>query len=363
LAIAGAGVAGAYAYRLLRDRGYPADLYDVKKKTRCGISPCAWGTSGEFIDLVKVAGLDPSQYILERVDQVVIDGIRFKIEMITIDKPRFVRDLLQGAGVSYGPVDLEAYSRVIDATGVSRALLSPIRGDVFMPCFQSRIETRRELEARIILGEIGYAWCFPLGENHYHIGCGSLVKDPHDVLRSLDLMGGQSSKGDTTICSCRGRIRLTGPHLSLPFVSDRSADGIWGVGEAIGCVGPMAGDGIVPSMKTVRILLKEWDDPEAYTRSILEEFHWMEGERTLVDKLRNMEQPTIANARVLLENSKRMGMRIGLKEVTSLMNNLRVKSPPSSTSWRDSLPLRRGQTVWIASCKGSLSTSFLLETG
>jgi len=49
--------------------------------------------------------------------------------------------------------------------------------------------------------------------------------------------------------------------------------------------GSLAGDGVVPGMKSVQILLQHWDDPEAYTKHILKEFRWMEKERQVIDKL------------------------------------------------------------------------------
>ena len=69
----------------------------------------------------------------------------------------------------------DIYDRVIDATGISRSYLPPIKGDVLLPCIQRRIETGEPLENRIKLGGVGYAWIFPLSRFVYHIGCGSLA--------------------------------------------------------------------------------------------------------------------------------------------------------------------------------------------
>ena len=89
-----------------------------------------------------------------------------------------------------------------------------------------------------------------------------------------------------------GRIRLTAPHNSQPFVAAGSDGEVWGVGEAIGCVAPLAGDGIVPGMKSVQLLMKWWDDPSGYTRAVLKEFDWMKKERAVIDKLRK-KQPRV----------------------------------------------------------------------
>jgi len=94
------------------------------------------------------------------------------------------------------------------------------------------------------------------------------------------------------------------------------------VGEAIGCVAPLAGDGIVPGMKSVQILLACWNDSEAYRQAILREFRWMEEEREVIDKLRANGSPDVKDAWVFKRNSKRMGMKVPLQEAIRLMRNL-----------------------------------------
>jgi 2-polyprenyl-6-methoxyphenol hydroxylase-like FAD-dependent oxidoreductase len=51
IAIAGAGIAGAYLFLLLAGSGNGIDLFDIKNGTKCGMSPCAWGTSMDFFEL------------------------------------------------------------------------------------------------------------------------------------------------------------------------------------------------------------------------------------------------------------------------------------------------------------------------
>jgi flavin-dependent dehydrogenase len=125
------------------------------------------------------------------------------------------------------------------------------------------------------------------------------------------------------MCRCRGKIRLTGPRYSLPFAALNGGQEIWGIGEAIGCVAPLAGDGIVPGMKSVQILMAHWDNPAGYTRAILREFKWMTGERRVIDKLRNNEDLRLGDAWILKKNSRRMGMEVGVKEAVSLLRHLR----------------------------------------
>jgi flavin-dependent dehydrogenase len=318
IAIAGAGLTGAYLYRLLRDQGHEIDVFDKDPGTRCGISPCAWGTSRGFVELVKAAGLEPGKYFLRHSHYVVMDELKIKADLSTFNKPELIKDLLRGADVQYSPFDVTQYGRVIDATGISRAFLPAIPDDIILPCWQGRIRADGRLENRIKLGKIGYAWCFPLGQDEFHIGCGSLISDPRKIMQELGWLG--KEEGRNIICACAGKIRLTGPQYSLPYVI---AGRVWGVGEAVGCVAPLAGDGIVPGLRSVQILLKRWDDPLGYTEAIQREFRWMKPERQVIDQLRRSGPLGIKEAWVLRRNSKRMGMRVGFSEAERLLKNLR----------------------------------------
>jgi flavin-dependent dehydrogenase len=322
IAIMGAGITGAYLYRLLDAKKQTVDIFDTDTGTTCGISPCAWGTSRGFPELVKVSGLDASKYILERLNHLIMDGLRITADLMSIDKRALIRDLLQDARIIHSPPDATQYDRIIDATGVSRAFLPPLRDDTILPCTQYRIRADAPLENRIKLGRIGYAWSFPLSGNEYHVGCGSLVSDPQRILKELGWVGNHRS-GMNVLCACSGRIRLTAPRYSQPFVTVNGHSEVWGVGEAIGCVAPLAGDGIIPGMRSVQILMERWDDPAAYTRALLKEFGWMENERRVVDRLRRNEALRLSDAWVLKKNSRRMAMEVGLKEAATLLRHLR----------------------------------------
>jgi flavin-dependent dehydrogenase len=323
LAIAGAGITGAYLFRLLKIEGCEAHLFDRKQVAGCGIKPCAWGTSARFVELVEKAGLQAEKYILRRLDYVLIDDVRIKADLITFDKPQLIRDLLKDAEIRFAPLTTHRYDRVIDATGVVRALLPAIEDDIILGCCQYLIETKEPLENRIKLGSIGYAWCFPLSDDRYHVGCGSLIADPQRILGKLGWLESSSPRFEKKIlCRCAGKIRLTGPYQSQPFVVNGCSEGLWGIGESIGCVAPLAGDGIVPGMRSVQLLLDSWDNPRQYMEAVLGEFRWMKDERGVIDKMRKAEGIGLREARVLRRNSKRMGMRVGLREALTLLNNL-----------------------------------------
>ncbi len=321
VAILGAGLTAAYLFRLLLQSGIRADVFGKDPGTSCGVSPCAWATSREFAELAKDAGLDASAYALSNIDHVLMDGFRIGVDLMTFDKQKLLEDLFSGAGIQRSGFDAGSYERVIDASGVSRALLPAIDGDLTLPCVQFRVRTDEALENRITLGGIGYAWCFPLSKGEYHIGCGSLLVDPAMRLRELGWVSGNGSPGKV-LCGCKGNIRLTSPHASLPFVTRHNGCDVWGVGEAIGCVAPLAGDGIVPGMKSVNLLMRSWDDPEGYTRAIMREFGWMKDERSVIDRVRRGERLDLRSARTLKKNSARMGIKVGIRQASALLRNL-----------------------------------------
>ena len=324
IAIAGAGIVGAYLYRILSNKGCRVDLYDIRNGTTCGLTPCAWGTSFGFNELLEAVRLDPEDYLLERPGHVFIDDVRLRADLMTFDKPKLIKDLLRDALINYTPLELSNYDRVIDATGVSRAFLSKLEDDFVLSCTQYRIRTEEPLKNKIRLGHIGYTWCFPLSEGIYHIGCGDLGSDPNMILEKLGWFTPDAfHSGINVICSCAGKIRLTAPRYSQPFVIDGSEGQIWGVGEAIGCVAPLAGDGVVPGMKSAQILVNTWDDPNAYTEAILKEFHWMTSERRVIDKLRGKDRLGLREAWVLKKNSRRMGFQLGLRDATMFIKKLR----------------------------------------
>jgi hypothetical protein len=82
------------------------------------------------------------------------------------------------------------------------------------------------------------------------------------------------------------------------------------------------GDGVVPGMKSAQILVNTWDDSNAYTEAILEEFHWMTRERRVMDKLRGKDRLGLREAWILKKNLRRMGFRLGLREADKFVKKM-----------------------------------------
>ena len=175
VAIAGMGITGAYLFRLLRKEGIYPEVYEVPQSTACGIHSCGWGTSLGFSELTKAVDLDPEAYITGRFDHITFDGVRLRAEFYTFDKPRFIKDLSESADVKITPLNPSSFDRVIDATGVSRTYLPPIKGDLLMRCVEYRVKTSASNQIEVKIGGGGYAWHFPLGDS-FHIGYGSVFR-------------------------------------------------------------------------------------------------------------------------------------------------------------------------------------------
>ncbi len=320
-AILGAGLVGSYLYRCLCQANFERiTLFDTPKpfSTSCGISPCAWGTSGGFEELIEDAGLDPAKYILQKYNEIVLNEIRVTANVMLIDKPKLNADLLNGAEVLRSPVHADDFDTIIDATGFSRAFLPPIADDTVASCVQYRVSSREAKELRIDISNLGYAWCFPLSDDEYHIGAGSIAVPPQKMLEKLGWL-----KTGSRICSCTGKVRLTGPHDSLPVVDvTNGRHPVWGAGEAIGCVAPLTGEGIIPGLKSARILLDNRDDPEAYRRKLLDEFSWMKAERKILDKVAQRKRLNLHDASVLKSNAKRLEINLTVNQGLRLLNSL-----------------------------------------
>lgn len=321
VAIAGAGMAGSYLYRLLKEEGVRADVYDIARPTRCGIHSCAWGATPSK-EIVRLVGrfLEPEDYVLQRFDEITIGNVRIGSDMLTIDKPRLIGDLLDGAEVRLQPFDGDRYDRIIDATGVARSFLGPtVTPGLIAECAQYRVRTDEEMGLFLRISSLGYEWCFPLGNGEYHLGYGDIRGGVEGYRPSAEAA---MARG-TVRCRCHARIRLSSPQASLPF----SAGKVVGVGESIGAVAPLAGEGITYAMQTGEMLAERWEDPEGYAREVLRRYEWMGRERRGLDRLAEGRMPTLAEARAFLKHTRMAGFDMRLGQAREFFRSMLETAP------------------------------------
>lgn len=327
IAIAGDGLCGAYLYRRLKRNGIDdVQVYGSWRKipNKCGITSCGWGAAGDITDYIRRVHLDPSKYILDRIYEMDFEGVSIKIDMVMFDKPRLIKDMLGDHIPIRFAVDRKEADTIIDATGTARVYLPKICDDLIAQCSQLRRTLRIPLERKVIIRFVkdGYMWVFPLGGDHAHIGYGGIMGDGKHVpaLKEIsesklytDLVNVAAPDQRNEWCGCHSSVRITSPARSLPFHipwgdENGKKDWIIGVGEAIGAVSPISGEGNVPGLKTCEILLDSWGDPELYTAAVLKEFGWMTQERELLDKMKGGYKPSVNDLRVVQKNAKRMGI-------------------------------------------------------
>ena len=95
----------------------------------------------------------------------------------------------------------------------------------------------------------GYAWLFPLDEvgKCFHLGAASFKTDPRMLME--ELISHYGLKKETPECSCRCPL-----YLSDPVTTDVLRGNIVAVGGAAGCIHPITGEGIYPSIESAKLL-------------------------------------------------------------------------------------------------------------
>jgi flavin-dependent dehydrogenase len=322
IAIAGAGMSGAYLFRRLVNDGFKdIDLFDVKKTNACGSRPCAWGyaPASESRRLIAKV-IDPGQFELQNPKELSIDGIKIRSDMLTINKPALIKAMIGDTELKQGPVDLAKYDRVIDATGVSRAYLPAIKDDLIAECTQYRMRSEKDIGCWLRTSSVGYEWSFPLGGEEFHIGFGNLRADVGSYRPPKEL-DGQEIAGKVR-CKCQSTVRLTSPYYSQPFVKDGK---VVGIGESIGVVAPLAADGNLHAMSCGEILLANWDDLESYSKKILREYDWMRKERKALDKIMAGRMPSLFDAITMKKHCNRMGVELKSTHVLQYFSKMMEK--------------------------------------
>ncbi|MHB1708858.1 MAG: NAD(P)/FAD-dependent oxidoreductase [Thermoplasmataceae archaeon] len=283
--VAGLGVAGSYLLRRLNQEGFDSLGFDPKRPDY--YIPCGYATN---LDRIKIfasrAGLDMEEYCLVRSSSVTFSGNEFgPVEFAgrrigTFDKNRFERDLVVGLPTKMAALRQAGNGSVtIDATGVSRQILGKTEDDHLMYTREiiSKKADHKDFYFHFFKNGTGYYWEFPIAGG-YHIGAGALTLDMVDeALRSV--------QPGLTI----GRkIRMK------PLFENMVRDNVIGVGESIGLVSPITGEGIMPALESAEVLIqimKRQDDLDtikmAYRKQIMKAYGYYEQLYNLVSAIQN----------------------------------------------------------------------------
>lgn len=325
IAIVGMGVAGSYLINQLTKRGHEVTGYEryTEQNFEC---VCAWGTSRYGIDhFTKKCDLNFEDYVIH-------EGIKFRMEyggnqflsdvtgLVTFDKHRMVLDMQKGQNVIYGKWirSLEPeYDMIIDATGGIRGVLPKLPQDLQIPVVQYRVKFDKppmnDFYLKMFETNSGYFWYFPLNNNEAHIGAGDYYR------RHMQYIEEFMRKNPGKRTKIVGRpIRLLPPSKCEPFYHRK----IVGVGESIGTVFPLAGEGIIPSLQCSDIFLENMYDLQKYRRAVLQHFRIFDDAGSLLISLLKgkfvFPDDMIRMGRVaeeLYNNPKRYGISINPKHL------------------------------------------------
>lgn len=257
--ILGAGPSGAYLSHLLVDAGYSVEVYDASK--RLGSKPCAWGLPYTVEKVAKI----PEDVILTKIREyrIIIDWSREmyfrnrKTMGYIVDKPRLLSYLLEGVETNLGKVPSREHMRgktVVNARGHAfypgkkiNALQVVVRG----------IWDENIVEAYYFSELIGYGWVFPLSSKEAKVGVGGdadWIKLEQYLLRILKKL------------KIRETIRREGaPIAGGGFIHSRRG---YKIGEELGAVMPLTGEGIRPGFLTAVALYDTLVNDEEFADSL-----------------------------------------------------------------------------------------------
>ncbi|MEM0121145.1 MAG: NAD(P)/FAD-dependent oxidoreductase [Thermoprotei archaeon] len=334
IAVVGLGVAGSYLVaRLSRETHHEVYGFDMLPYAD---SKCAWGGSKhELARILRPFDIDFEEYILYegRRLHVVFDGkgerVIPTVGLVTFDKNRVEDRLVQLAAESgakitrgrrVGVDELVNFDLIVDATGVYRSILPKINSDIIFPNLEYRVEYEGEPpydDFTVIPypGLTGYTWFFPLGSRVAHVGGGDkLHRQKEYVEEFMQKYGGKKLK---TIAR---PIRLLPFGRTQPIHIRRGGSLIVGVGEAIGTVFPLLGEGIIPSFQSSEILyntiLNGSVDIETYTSELKRKFFYFEPiYKAILAKWQGSWSPTRMLPSLFYSyiKSRRIEQRFGIK--------------------------------------------------
>ncbi len=292
IAVVGIGVAGAYLMaRLSQYRDNTIVGFERMSETQHD-AVCAWATCKNVMSgLAKNCGLNFDDYIMHtgKYMKVNLDGnsghtidncknhIDIKLNGLVIyDKLKLIQDMIKGTRIEFGKAPKKAHLEadfdvIIDSTGFHRNYLPKPREDFWIPCVQFKVKYNidkmpfNDFYLKAFPSMAGYFWYFPLGNGYAHIGAGDFERKQNN--RFVDNF---LSRYECQIIKKVGRpVRISPPRNCEPFTDGKK---VVGVGESIGTVYPLLGEGIIPATWCADLLVRNLHDWEKYVKEVLRKF-------------------------------------------------------------------------------------------
>ena len=255
--------------------------------------------------------------------------------LVTYNKHKWETDLMKDVKIHFGTkcsketFPFEKYGLVLDCTGLHRTLLPRSKDDFLIPAYEYLVEGVKGIDEFYVIGykgAKGYFWYFPLDDGRGYMGAGDVEKKYFGVKEFF------ADHPEAKVVKKIGRpIRLAPPKKMEPFVEGN----IVGVGESIGCVFPMLGEGIIPSLICCDIFLHVLDgsekkfDAKSYRKKVLDRFGYYDDVYRIVRLKMEGKLSTIRHVNLLMsmyrhmkKEEKRFGFEISLDKMTRMVNAL-----------------------------------------
>jgi flavin-dependent dehydrogenase len=295
IAIVGIGVAGAYLMnRLSDDHDNRVVGFERMPETQHD-AVCAWATCKNVMSgLAKNCGLNFEDYILHSGKHMKVDlgGITTKNQnsktddnnnidiglkgMVSYDKLKVIQDMIKGTKIEFGKVpkkeNLESeFDIIIDSTGFHRNYLPKLENEMWIPSIQYKVKYDidktpfDDFYLKAFPSMTGYFWYFPLGNGYAHIGAGDFERKNNNKFVDEFL-----KKYKCEVIKKVGRpIRISPPVNCEPFTDGRKSVG---VGESIGTVYSLLGEGIIPATWCAELFIQHLHDIKSYREAVLKRF-------------------------------------------------------------------------------------------
>jgi len=282
IAVVGIGVAGAYLMNML---GKNHDIHVVGFERLAESqhdAVCAWATCKNVMaKIVKECGLEFENYILhdgKRMDLDLGDTTHIAIGlkgMVSYDKLKLIQDMINGTDIEFGKVPskqtLESdFDLIVDSTGFHRNYLPRLENELWIPCVQYKVRYDQgripfdDFYLKAFPSMMGYFWYFPLGGGYAHIGAGDFSKNQNRIVDDFI-----NSYPCEVIKKVGRPVRITPPAKCLPFTDGRKC---FGVGESIGTVFALLGEGIIPATWCAQLFIENLYDLDSYNDAVLKKF-------------------------------------------------------------------------------------------
>lgn len=271
ISVVGAGPAGLSLAWFLRGTKYNVTVYEGLNDV--GIKPCAWGLiSGieELVPITKEAIISEIKGFRIYLDEKLVHDIRTRERLgYIINKPVFLRNLADKLNVIYNSKIVEKDGRyfTIDGREIKDDVIVYANGHYSLPKENTipaiQYITDYNIDKEIVefyfySDLLGYAWIFP-DEKGSKIGIGGWAEVNFLKERIKKILKGNI-------------LHFHGARVSDFGVLDERLNGRF-IGEALGTVYPLTGEGIRPSIISAKImadsLLNEKDFEKEFKKSKL----------------------------------------------------------------------------------------------